>query len=242
MFFAENSERYAFAKDQIIYGLAPGHPLQSREDAFLREDNQRDMLNSILAKGGIRAGDILTLCDADEVPHVHTVNLLKWCDGIPPITHLQLRNYLYSFEFPLDYGNWKSSAHIFHPEETKFVVGAPRDHRRSDMLLVDAGWHCSFCFRSLEEFLFKIKAYSHADRLKYHPQALDPVRLQTYICKGADIFDMLPQEYSFRDMIAKMGPIHPSYSAVNLPSAILKNAEKFKYLLPGHCVRQKHNM
>ncbi|KAJ6423967.1 hypothetical protein OIU84_024861 [Salix udensis] len=53
------------------------------------------------------------------------------------------------------------------------------------------------------------------------------------ICKGADLFDMLPEEYTFKEIIGKMGPIPRSYSAVHLPEYLLNNAEKYKYLLPA---------
>ncbi|KAJ0551091.1 putative glycosyl transferase, family 17 [Helianthus annuus] len=49
---------------------------------------------------------------------------------------------------------------------------------------------------------------------------------------------MLPEEYTFRELIGKMGPIPHSYSAVHLPSYLLKNADKYRYLLPGNCIRK----
>lgn len=46
--------------------------------------------------------DLLIMSDVDEIPSKHTINLLRWCDDIPPVLHLQLRNYLYSFDFLVD--------------------------------------------------------------------------------------------------------------------------------------------
>jgi beta-1,4-mannosyl-glycoprotein beta-1,4-N-acetylglucosaminyltransferase len=48
---------------------------------------------------------------------------------------------------------------------------------------------------------------------------------------------MLPEEYTFQEIIAKLGPIPSTFSAVHLPSYLLKNVDRFRYLLPGHCRR-----
>ena len=82
-----------------------------------------------------------------------------------------------------------------------------------------------------------MKAYSHSDRVRF-AHFLNPKRIQRVICKGADLFDMLPEEYSFKAIIAKMGSVPHSYSAVHLPSYLLENADKYKFLLPGNCMRE----
>ena len=84
--------------------------------------------------------------------------------------------------------------------------------------------------------MFKMTAYSHADRVRKRSQ-LDGKRIQEKICRGEDLFDMLPEEYTFRELFKKMGPIGRSSSAVNLPPSLLKNADRFRFLLPGGCVR-----
>lgn len=82
-----------------------------------------------------------------------------------------------------------------------------------------------------------MKAYSHYDRVRFS-HYLNPQRVQKVICKGADLFDMLPEEYTFKDIIGKMGPVPRSFSAVHLPSYLLENADKYKFLLPGNCKRE----
>jgi beta-1,4-mannosyl-glycoprotein beta-1,4-N-acetylglucosaminyltransferase len=49
---------------------------------------------------------------------------------------------------------------------------------------------------------------------------------------------MLPEEYTFKEIIGKLGPIPHSYSAVHLPAYLLNNADRYKYLLPGNCRRE----
>jgi beta-1,4-mannosyl-glycoprotein beta-1,4-N-acetylglucosaminyltransferase len=79
-------------------------------------------------------------------------------------------------------------------------------------------------------------AYSHADRVRRN-EFLNYSRIQKIICSGDDLFDMLPEEHTFQELIKKMGPIPHSASAVHLPSYLIENADKFRFLLPGNCLR-----
>lgn len=234
LFFAENRARFAFAEGKIVHDVFPGWTASrgSNSDPFKLESAQRIAMNELLRRAGITAGDVLLVSDTDEIPTPHTVKLLQWCDGVPPKLHLEMRNYLYSFEFPVtDAGNWHPSAHVYG-EWTRYY-----HQRQTDVLLSDAGWHCSFCFRYLSEFVFKMKAYSHADRVR-RTDYMKHSRIQKLICNGDDLFDMLPEEWTFKDLIRRLGPIPPTASAVGLPSYLIKKADKFRFLLPGGCVRQ----
>ncbi|KAK7330079.1 hypothetical protein VNO77_24264 [Canavalia gladiata] len=232
LFFALNKGRYAFAKEKIVHSTYPGTVAVggSHEDPFVLESKQRGAMNALLRHAGIVNGDILLMSDTDEIPSPHTLKLLRWCDGIPPIMHLELRHYMYSFEFPVDYSSWRATAHIFGPR-THY-----RHSRQTNVIFSDSGWHCSFCFRNISEFVFKMTAYSHADRVK-RKSFLSHSRIQDIVCKGDDLYDMLPEEYSFKELIKKMGSIPRSASAVHLPAYLIQNADKFKFLLPGGCLR-----
>ncbi|CAE6459519.1 unnamed protein product [Rhizoctonia solani] len=67
-------------------------------------------------------------------------------------------------------------------------------------------WHCSFCFRTIEEFATKMRGYSHADRIGGDMSLLDPKRIQETICSGRDIFNMLPEAYTYKEMFELMHP------------------------------------
>lgn len=232
LFFTSNRDRFSFAQGKIVHDVFPGRTSSpsSHEDPFVLESEQRQMMNRLLRRAGISPGDLVIMSDTDEIPSPHTVKLLKWCDGIPQALHLELRHYMYSFEFPVDYSSWRATAHVYGP-------WTPYRHSRvTDMVFSDAGWHCSFCFRNLRDFVFKMTAYSHADRVR-RKEFLSYVRIQKLICRGDDLFDMLPEEYSFREIIKKMGSIPRSASAVHLPAYLIENAEKYKFLLPGGCLR-----
>ncbi|EHA8592564.1 beta-1,4-mannosyl-glycoprotein 4-beta-N-acetylglucosaminyltransferase [Cocos nucifera] len=231
LLFAENRERFKFVESRLTYGTIGGRFVKG-ENPFVEESYQRVALDQLIRIAGIADDDLLIMSDVDEIPSGHTIDLLRWCDDIPEKLHLRLRNYLYSFEFFLDNKCWRASVHRYRVGKTRYA-----HYRQTDDILTDAGWHCSFCFRYISEFVFKMNAYSHVDRVRF-AYYLDPSRIQDVICRGADLFDMLPEEYTFRGIIAKLGPIPHSYSAVHLPVYLLQNIDKYKYLLPGNCKRE----
>ncbi|KAJ9141004.1 hypothetical protein P3X46_031590 [Hevea brasiliensis] len=216
LFFASNQGQFAFAEDKVIHGVFPGQ--------------QRTAVNSLLLRAGISNGDLLIMSDTDKIPSPHTVKLLQWCDGIPPVLHLELRHYIYSFELPVDCSSWHATVHIYSPW-TRY-----RHSRQTDLIFSDAGWHCSFCFQRLKEIVFKMTAYSHAYRVR-RKDYLNYSRIHKLICSGDDLFDMLPEEYTFQELIKKMGSPRHSASAVHLPAYLIENADKFWFLLPGGCLR-----
>lgn len=231
LYFANNRDQFKFVEPRLTYGKV-GRKSKKGENPFVEEAYQRLALDQLLQIAGITDDDLLIMSDVDEIPSRHTINLLRWCDDIPEVLHLRLKNYLYSFEFLVDNNSWRASVHRYREKVTKYA-----HFRQTDDVLADAGWHCSFCFRKISEFIFKMKAYSHNDRVRFN-KYLNPTRVQNVICKGDDLFDMLPEEYTFKEIIGKMGPIPHSFSAVHLPSYLLENAEKYKFLLPGNCKRE----
>ncbi|KAF6154461.1 hypothetical protein GIB67_028353 [Kingdonia uniflora] len=48
----------------------------------------------------------------------------------------------------------------------------------------------------------QMKAYNHFDRVRFS-YCLNPKRVQDVICKGSCLYDMLPEEYTFKDIIGK---------------------------------------
>ncbi|KAH7572430.1 hypothetical protein JRO89_XS04G0255600 [Xanthoceras sorbifolium] len=236
LFFSSNRARFAFTEGKIVHGVFPGRIASpgSHENPFVLEAEQRRAMNGLLFYAGISDEDLLIMSDTDEIPSPHTVKLLQWCDGVPPILHLELRQYMYSFEFPVDYSSWRATIHIYNPGTLY------RHSRQTDLIFSDAGWHCSFCYRHLQEFVFKLTAYSHADRVRRR-EFLNYYRIQKLICRGDDLFDMLPEEYTFRELIKKMGPIPHSGSAVHLPAYLIENADKFRFSKEAGMSKEKDN-
>ena len=200
-------------KYELVDDLSP-----SPKDPFDNERHLRQRMNLLLSSAGVRPNDIILMSDLDEIPTPHTITLLKQCSNWPSPLHLQMRNYLYSFEFPVqDDGYWR-------PKAVRWGgPGSSYNHAKGgDIILANAGWHCSWCFRYIEDIQFKMtvrpnsnlfasksthfsvsiknprshtfsytQGYSHNDRLKGQYQ-LDPARINKHTCDGSDIFDMYP--------------------------------------------------
>jgi beta-1,4-mannosyl-glycoprotein beta-1,4-N-acetylglucosaminyltransferase len=142
--------RFAFADAKIRYRLVDDilpHP----PSPFVNEARTRMYMDSLLHDNGVTPGDIVLMSDVDEIPSAHTVRLLKECGGWPSPLHLNMRNYRYSFEFPLvDSGYWR-------PKAVKWDLDVRYNHvKASEDMLADAGWHCSWCFRYVEDIQFKM--------------------------------------------------------------------------------------
>ncbi|KAJ3258097.1 hypothetical protein HDU77_002425 [Chytriomyces hyalinus] len=238
--FAENRDRFNFAKSKIQYVELPGRKLAPGEDPFEIEGDNRRNVGVYLRtseKLKLKVGDLLIMADVDEIPSREAVQLVRSCDGVPEALHLRMRNFMYSYDFQVDAEHWR--AKIVRVTSTAAVLYTHR--LESTTILADAGWHCSFCFPKISDFVFKMTGYSHADRVS-NKGMLNPKRIQRIICEGSDIFDMLPEAYSFKELASKWGPLTRLESAVHVPSYLLDSLQtgdaRFKYLLPGGCVRE----
>lgn len=101
------------------------------------------------------------------------------------------------------------------------------------------GWHCTFCFRYLSDFVFKMTSYSHNDRVLHPEKQLDKAEIQKKICEGSDVFDMLPEVYSFGEMLTKLsGRMERVNSLTNLPRYLVEKRKRFAFLLPEGCQRE----
>ncbi|KAF9120605.1 hypothetical protein BGW39_011245 [Mortierella sp. 14UC] len=231
--FAKHKRRFAWAESKIVYKSLPLKALKPGETAWDNEGRTRDAMLDVLVSAGLQPGDLITSVDTDEVIRRHTLELLKSCTGVPDSIHLQLRNYLYSYEFPVinDF-IWQTNVHKYRPGATRYSHG-----KTADVLLTDAGWHCSFCFRTIADFQFKMQAYSHGDRVR-NRKMMEATWIQNIICEGKDLFGMFPEAYTFHELFTLMGSIPKSQTAVGLPRWVVENRERFKFLLPGGCQRQ----
>ncbi|KAF9941659.1 hypothetical protein BGZ75_003490 [Mortierella antarctica] len=230
--FANNKERFEFAADKIIYKSVPLGPLQPGEQPWVNEGAMRDQMTVLLRESGVRVGDHLIFSDVDEVPSRHTVELLSSCLEVPQAIHLNMHSYQYSYEFPVDDGGKNTPSFRRWTDDLYYTRG-----QASAVLFANAGWHCSFCFRHLQDFVFKMDAYSHSDRVRYSFMK-DPAHIQDAICNGKDLFGMFPEAYNYQDLIHRLGPIPKTKDAVSLPTWVVKNSDKFRFLLPGGCKRE----
>ena len=83
---------------------------------------------------------------------------------------------------------------------------------------------------------------SHLDRLLKRPNykaLLTHPEIQRRVCAGRDLYDMLPEAYSWTDLIGFWGGAQRHLGNVNLPRAVVADYQRFAYLLPGGCHREE---
>ncbi|OQV17377.1 hypothetical protein BV898_08482 [Hypsibius exemplaris] len=234
------TERFHWAHTKIIYKqvalTTPEASTVSPADlAWQNEGKMRSQINTILRVNGIRNGDLIIQSDVDEIPSRATIALLRTCQGYPDTLHLSLRSFIYSFAFSLPHPTVAASVKTYNASDSWYYS----HQRHSDTILEDAGWHCSFCFRYLSDFRAKMTGFSHFDRVTSPEEQLRDAEIQRKICEGDDIFDMFPEVYTFREMVAEFWRAYPeTKSFVNMPTWLMQNANRFRFLLPGGCVRE----
>ncbi|KAK6505256.1 hypothetical protein TWF481_007170 [Arthrobotrys musiformis] len=229
--FAANRHRFDFAESKILYEETTTL-VENPNDPFDNEKKSRDHATEIIKTLKLEESDLIIISDVDEIPNRDTVELLKACEGYPQYLHLEMRSYMYSFEFPAPRSQWRAMAG---------QIGADGDleydHRRmGDVLLANSGVHCSWCLRSIQDFQFKMQAYSHADRAT--KSVLDPKNIQKAICEGSDVEQMLPEVFTFSDLAKELGKLEKSYDMTMIPKAAVDGRQQWPYLLPGGCIRQ----
>ena len=245
--FERNRERFAWAESKIVYRqlsqLEAGESKEARE-GWKNEADTRDAVTKFLRDDiHVQDGDLVIVSDVDEIPSASTMSLLRSCEGYDADLHLNLDSYMYSFQYSI------SDAIPIYSTLAQVKTWSPDakyEHTRSadaKRLLLHAGWHCSFCFRNIADFQFKMSAFSHADRLLYPEKMLDPKYIQDRLCSGKELFGMLPEAYTWKELWRAMGAFQKIKEG-NLPKAVIqdiaKGKNKYKFLLPDGCAREDY--
>jgi len=236
-YFRNNRDRFEKFAKKISYRFLPGPSEHNEAKAFDFERDTRVAMNGFLRSHITEfppdTETLVIMSDLDEIPFAHSIMLLKGCDFGNSV-HLQMRNYLYSFEWMLGLTSWRASVQVWSS------ASYYRHSKSTENVLADSGWHCSYCFRDLSEYSQKMRGFSHSDRIGGRMDLLEPARIQQNICRGKDLFGMLPEAYSYTDLLTQMS-LTPMTSGLGLPQFVLQNADRFRFLLPGGCMREKPN-
>lgn len=162
LYFAEHrySAQFARFENKIVYQVLEGPSTETvvqKQDAKTQaawdwEAKQRDAMTRLIQTRlpNTLRPPLVIFSDVDEIPSAQTLRLLKAC-AFPAPLHLQMRNYMYSFEWPYGWGSWRAQVHEW--DATTFY----RHSMASEAALADAGWHCSYCFRKIDDFVAKMR-------------------------------------------------------------------------------------
>ncbi|WVW85461.1 hypothetical protein I302_107499 [Kwoniella bestiolae CBS 10118] len=237
-YFLDNRHEFDFIPEsKIEYHLITDFEANLPVGSFDNEIKQRtkigNELRNLANSGEIRKGDMIIQSDVDEIISRQTLQLLRTCSSIPSPLHLNVDNYRYTFQFPLNDGGY------YRPKIVRYdtIDSLAYNHgRASNDLLGGSGWHCSFCFATISEIRAKMLGYSHNDRVR-HKGLLEPKKLRKTVCEGRDPFDMFPEAFTFKDFIAQSGRPRKADSFNHVPIALKESPDKFRYLLDGGCER-----
>ena len=228
-----DAARFARYRDKIRYFTIAGRALGPGEGPFAIEGEQRQQVTQLL-RNQVQppTGSLIVMSDVDELPSLGAIQLLSSCEAPLPL-HLSLKSYVYSFEFPTTAKSWRTQVHAWSQSDTWYNHG-----KVSDTLLLDAGWHCSSCFHRIKDYQFKMQSYSHSDRLfgnRHWRRLLEPKAILDKICAGKDLFDMLPEAYTWSELLYRWSGETKSNSTANLPRGLSEDPSNFAFLLPGGC-------
>ncbi|TDL20964.1 glycosyl transferase [Rickenella mellea] len=238
-----------------------GNNNHDRHTSNTWEARQRSALTSLIKTrvSNLHRAPLVIMSNVDEIPSAHTISLLRSCvferslsgtrdfgngdiggnDGYGGknmigggVLHLEMKQYLYSFEWPTGIRSWRAQVHEWGDHTVYTHDLSPHG---GGVMLADAGWNCVFCLRRLEDFKAKLLGYSERD------PSLSLDSIQMAVCEGKDILKVIPEANSgycqqYKDFMKKIN-LKPSMSAVGLPRYLIENADKFGYMLPGGCVR-----
>ncbi|KAF2664584.1 hypothetical protein BT63DRAFT_93005 [Microthyrium microscopicum] len=228
----DNLDKFAAYRDKIIYHqleLPADFHSERANPAWDSEDFQRNaMYDQVLPRlQGQQApmpGDVIIVADVEEITRPETIAVLKACE-FPLRLNLRSHFYYYSFQFVHRGVQWA------HPQATYYRGSKtilPVNLRNSDggfqpliklqtADLWNAGWHCSSCFSTIEEFLTKLSSFSHQwmNAEKYR----DTERIVAYIREGKDLWD---RETEIFDRID---------NNLDVPAMILEQPDRFAHLL-----------
>ncbi|KAG8760109.1 hypothetical protein FRC11_000962 [Ceratobasidium sp. 423] len=175
--------QFARFRSKLTYQLHPGRIPNKGESPFNVEREHRlamtKLINSAISPP-LSAAPLVIMSDVDEIPAAHTIELVKKFSSGRVGGGVGERR-------------WKSGelevnmCILIQKQEGTIFYGM-----RGGI--------------TIEEFVTKMRGYSHADRIGGDLSLLDPKRIQETICTGRDIFNMLPEAYTYKEMFELMHP------------------------------------
>ncbi|CEJ79786.1 Putative Glycosyl transferase family 17 protein [[Torrubiella] hemipterigena] len=224
----ENWENFGRYHDKMIYHELTYPATFNPSRAWDYEDLQRDATyDQVMTRlEGARAPlpmDVIIVADVDEIPRPQSLLVLRSCNYPRRLTLASIF-YYYSFQFLHTGPEWP------HPQATYYEGsntlkptnlrngdgGFPLFRDREKGMLNNAGWHCSSCFATIEQFLNKMASFSHgwmnAEEYRGSDKIADAVR------EGRDLW----------------GRAHDTFTRIegniDMPPLVMKEKERFQYM------------
>ena len=212
------------------------------------EAEQRRAILKGLHRRNIDDGDVFITGDMDEIPNRATAQLLTHCDLFPQDLTLHMPTFIGGFQFhSYEEAKRHTKARMYRHDRVH-PQWVSHHGQIGETLILNAGWHCSWCFKTLNQFRFKMKGGVHFDRSRGTKITDDT--LNGRICRGEPPLESYyerPESYTFYDVMDrwfKKGDVEGrrSEKGMVLPIALGKGGEGegLDYLKPGgKCWRER---
>ena len=222
------------------------------ETHMIRENSHRRCQQDALIANGLKKHDIVHLSDADEIVDAGTLGALgDWVasqiekpadhydakfGSIFPVA-VRHRLWFYNYRWYSKYSNqrwqlWYSDAYMYNGDNLR-MMNRHYDPVESYKTYIGNGYHCSWCFRTKEEYLTKMKAYGH-DELRKSPKSMSSEHIKAVACEGKELFSALDDHSMHGKHNVKLMSVEEAKRQA--PPYLVANREKFKWMLPeGTC-------
>jgi len=128
--------------------------------------------------------DILLVSDVDEMFKPEVLKAMRNC-AVPDKVTVMSRMFYYSYQWLQDTAWPHPQATLYKGENDTILPNTLRGHSDSHFVFPDGGWHCSYCFSTLEEMVKKITSFSHTELDR--PDFKDPVKIIDRVRHGKDM-------------------------------------------------------
>ena len=217
-----------------------------------REMSHRRCQREALLAHGLRKHDVVHVSDADEIVDPGTLGALgDWVASQldKPPDHMDAkfgsifpvavrhRLWFYNYRWYSKYSNqrwqlWYSDAYMYNGDNLR-MMNRHYDPVESYKTYIGNGYHCSWCFRTKEEYLTKMKAYGH-DELRKSPKSMSSEHIKAVACEGKELFSALDDHSMHGKHNVKLMSVEEAKRQA--PPYLVANREKFKWMLPeGTC-------
>jgi beta-1,4-mannosyl-glycoprotein beta-1,4-N-acetylglucosaminyltransferase len=223
-----------FLKD-IVHVILPAEEVEyqfTHGGKWLVEAHHRQAVFHGFIKGGMKYNDVMIVGDVDEIPRRSTVNVLKHCSNYPSDIVFELDTFIGGFHtFSSDPPKRNSAARRYLKHPKKDTDWVAHHTRKTNYLFSNSGWHCTWCFRYYDQYVWKMKSYSHHDR-----GIVKHSLLKYRISNGLEIHGLYPESYTWSNLIWRIArdqdiDSRRIYSTLLLPKLIQERPMLHPYLL-----------
>jgi beta-1,4-mannosyl-glycoprotein beta-1,4-N-acetylglucosaminyltransferase len=223
-----------------------------RMGAYGLEAMQRRAIMKGLHNRGIQDGDVFITGDVDEIPNRATGLYLTKCDLFPQDITLHMPTFIGGFQFHSYEEDKRHAKARMYRKNRKNPQWVSHHQKIGNFLMLHSGWHCSWCFKTLDQFRFKMDAGVHHDRSSSNlnsPNYISDATINDRLSRGEPPLERTyerPESYTFHDAIHRWyekwnvnGRQFSKHDMNLLPIALNESPKKFHYLIPGGTIQRE---